>query len=118
MKKYFKKLAALCVTAYANKIYSQATALAEGKYLEHPDMYFVITDPANPKGLMCINKDQFLDLRHRYHIPSKALTIQTLKNQCWYHTLSKTGLDGMTKEDIEVRMAAFRKMLLEKAKLV
>lgn len=117
MKNPFKKLAALCVTAYAKKIYEQAVELAEDKYKEHPDMYFVITDPAHPKKLMCINMKQFLDLRHRYHIPSKALTVATLKNQCWYRTKSKTGVDAMSFQDITVRKLAFCRELLKRAKL-
>lgn len=117
MKNPFKKLAALCVTAYAKKIFNQAINLAEDKYKASPDMYFVITDPSRPKRLMCINTRQFLDLRHKYHIPSKALTIDKLKNTCWYRTKSKAGTDAMSFQDLTVRKLAFCRELLKRAKL-
>lgn len=117
MKKIFKKLAALCVTAYAKKIYDQAVELAEDKYQRNPDMYFVITDPSNPKKLMCINTRQFLDLRHAYKIPSKDLPISRVQNSCWYHTKSKTGTGALSFRDLTVRKLAFCRELLTRAKL-
>lgn len=118
MNNPFKKLAALCVTAYAKKIYNQAVRVAEDRYNEHPDMYYVITDPSNPKRLMCINTAQFLDLRHKYHVPSKSLPVSRLINQCWYHTKSKTGKNPLQDRDIMIRKLVFVRELLTNAKLI
>lgn len=117
MKNPFKRLAALCVTAYAKKIYDQAVELAESKYNDHPDMYYVITDPANEKRLIVINKNDFLEMRHKLGIPSKELTLTAVKNRCWYHTKSKVGLDALDFRDLTVRKLAFCRELLMKAKL-
>ena len=117
MKNYFKKLAALCVTAYAKQVFAQAVKLAESKYRNHPDMYFVITHPVRPKKLICINTKQFLHLRHAFGIPSKRLTIATLKNHCWYRTRSKVGNDALPPQDVNVRKLAFCREILRRAKL-
>lgn len=117
MKNPFKKVAALCVTAYAKLIYDQAVELAEGYYKMKPDMYYVISDPTKPKKLICINKDQFLELRHKFGIPSKALPISELKNTCWYHTKNISGKDGLTERDLTIRKLAFCRDLLLRAKL-
>ena len=118
MKKYFKKLAALCVTAYAKRIYKQAVDLAELKYKEYPDMYFIIDDPRGNGKLMCIDVGQFLELRHRYNIPSKKLPISSLKKGCWYHTKSKNGKDALLQSEIDRRMHAFIRDALHRAKLL
>ena len=117
MKKFFKKVAAFFVTAYANRIYKQAVTAAELRYDEEKDMIFVITDPSEPSRLMVMNLKQFLDLRHRFRIPSKELTIQTLKNRCWYHTKSKLGREALTEEDKTVRRLAFVREALRRAKV-
>lgn len=118
MKKFFHKIASLCVTAYAKRIYQQAVELAESKYQEYPDMYFVISDPRDNGRLMCIDVGQFLEMRHRYNIPSKELPIASLKKGCWYHTKSKSGKDPLTPEETETRKLAFIRELLRRAKLI
>ena len=117
MKNPFKKLAALCVTAYAKKIYNQAVSVAEGRYKEHPDMYYVITDPSDAKKLMCINTRQFLEMRKFFKVPGRSLPINGLKEGCWYHTKSKTGKDALSFRDLTVRKLAFCRELLLRAKL-
>lgn len=118
MKKTFKKIASLCVTAYAKRIYEQAVFLADDCHKKDGDMYFVITNPQNNKKLMCINTKQFLDIRHKLNIPSKELPIQMLKNQCWYRTPNKNGKDCLGPRDLTVRKLAFCRELLTKAHLI
>lgn len=113
----FKKIARLCVGAYAKNLFNKAIEVAESKYKERPDMYYVINDPNNPKKLVVINNAQFRTIRHIMGIPSKELTMQTLKNTCWYHTKNLVGKDALSPRDITIRKLAFLRDLLHKAKL-
>lgn len=113
----FKKFAALCVTAYAKRTFNQAVSFANQCYEKKPDMYYVISDPAKPRNLLCINTAQFLELRHEYQVPSRALPISSIKKGCWYHTKSKARKDALTERELIIRKLAFVRELLFKAKL-
>ena len=125
MKRTFKKLAALFVTAYANRLYNQAVKVAETRHEMDGAIHYVITDPRNPKKLIIINIQQFLELRHRFEIRSKDMPIHELRNHCWYRTgklinnTKKKGFDKdcLSAKKVEIRRLAFARELLSRAGL-
>lgn len=126
MRRTFKKLAALFVTAYANRLYNQAVKVAETRHeIDGWATYYVITDPRNPKKLIVINIQQFLELRHRLGVRSKDLPISELRGHCWYrtgrriYTSKKKGFDKdrLSAKEIEIRRLAFARELLSRAGL-
>ncbi len=125
MKKYFKRLAAFFVTAYANRLFKQAVKFAEQRHEVEGLMMYVITDPGDPKKLVVIDALQFLELRHRLGISSKDLPIHELRGHCWYRTGKliykgpKKGFDKdrLSAAEIEIRRLAFARELLTRAGL-
>ena len=125
MKKYFSRLAAFFVTAYANRLFKQAIKFAEQRHNVEGSTMYVITDPRDPKKLVVIDIHQFLELRHRFEISSKDMPISELRGHCWYrtgktvHHSKKKSIDKdrLSAKEIDVRRLAFVRELLTRAGL-
>lgn len=119
MKNPFKKLAALCVTAYANRTFRKAVELAEQKRRTSCAKQYVISDPfpQNAERLIVVSAKEFQDMKHFFKVPVGAIPGDVLINQSWYYTRGVNGRGRMDREQVEIRRLAFVGMLLHRAKL-
>lgn len=117
MKKFFRRLAALVVTAYAKVIFKQAMTAADERYKDQKEMIYVIADPTDSKRLLVLDRDYFRTIKRRLHIPSGALTAADMKETCFYHTANRAGKDALSQEDLDTRRQAFILQLLQRAQL-
>ena len=118
MKKIFRKLASLCVTSYANRTFRNAIKVANSWYEHTGKRHYVITDPRNERKLVTISREGFCKLRHELGIPSKELTIQHLKNTCWYYTPNENKRDIIPAKELVIRRLAFVRDRLNAAGLL
>lgn len=119
MKNPFKKLATVCVTAYANWTFKKAVKLAEAKRKKNYARQYVLSDPfpQNPDKLIVLNAKEFRKMKRFFHVPIGAIPSDTLINQSWYYTSGLKGEDAMVFDEQEIRRLAFVRMLLKRAKL-
>lgn len=117
MKNPFKKLAALCVTAYANLLFKTAMKKADRLYRENHQMYYVASQVFRPNVLTIYDRKKFKIEKVVLGFAARITTLQTLKNGCYYHTPDKAGNQAMTAHDIEVRRRYFVRERLSLAKL-
>ena len=116
--KVFKKLAAIVVTAYANYLYKQAVREADERYAREHTMIYVASKNFDPGYLTTYDRTRFKIEKEVFGYHARLLTLQTLKNGCYYHTPDKVGNQAMTKQEKERRRLFFVRERLEKAKLV
>ena len=127
MKKYFRKLAAMVVTYYCNRIYRKAVKNADEQHAKEGEMFYVVDHLIKGQTLSVINRKMFRKMKmdaQRWTNPlyevyfDKEYNIQMLKDSGWYHTADRSGQNGLTPKDKEVRRLAFIRMGLQKAKLL
>ena len=117
IKRFFKRLAAMVVTAYGNRIYKKAVKAAEERHSKEGEMIYVSNGVINGTVLRTYNRKQFRNAKRILGINSKMLTCTKLKAAAWYHTANRAQQDAMTPRDKELRRLAFIKFLLQNAKL-
>lgn len=118
MKKLFRKLAVLFVTAHAKRIYESAARCAEHKHKEMGRRVFVITNQEDTKELLILTDKEFLSVRRKLGIRSKDCTLAMLRSQSWYYTANENGRASLKGKELEVRRRAFIKDSLENAGLI
>lgn len=133
MKKFFKRLfrrpAILLVTIWANRAYRQGVKAAEARRLQEIRsskdlratgncMIYLAANSFRPDHLVTYNKRQFKAEKRVYGMAARLLTMNTLKNGCYYHTADRWGENGMGERDREIRRRAFIKERLSLAGLL
>lgn len=118
MRKLFKKLAALVVTIYANYLYKKAVRIADRRYAQEHQMIYVASQNFHPDLLTTYDKARFKVEKQVFGFHARLLTLQSLKNGCYYHTPDRAGNQAMTEREKERRRLFFIKERLQKAKLV
>lgn len=116
MKKFFKKIAVYCVTAYAKILYGKAFDAANLLDRKTSIRHYVITNPMKPGHLIVVSAKSFQKMRRHFYVPKGYFDRDVLKNQSWYYTPGK-GL-GMPTAEAEVRRLAFIRERLQKANLL
>lgn len=117
MRKFFKRLAVLVVTAYANRLFKKAVELAEERHTKNFRRHYVLSNPVNESRLIVVNAKEFQTMRRQFSIPVGVVDANALKTQSWYYTTGRSKKDSIGNKDYETRRLAFVKFLLEKAKL-
>ncbi len=125
MKKILKKLksirrnlAVLFVTAWANYIYKTTMRKADERHRREGWMIYVVSEPFRTNRLITYNRAGFKRAKGLWGYHGRLLTLQTLKNECWYHTPDTAGNQAMDKRAIEIRRKAFIRNRLRAAKLI
>lgn len=116
--KIFRKLAIVVVTIYANYIYKKAVKMADKRYEKEKTMIYVASKTFRPDYLTTYDRRRFKAEKQIYGFHARLLTLQTLKNGCYYHTPDTAGNQQMTAHDKEARRRFFVQERLEKAKLI
>lgn len=118
MRKLFRKLAAMVVTIYANYLYKKAVRIADRRYAREHQMIYVASKNFQPDYLTTYDKARFKTEKKVFGFHARILTLQTLKNGCYYHTPDRAGNQKMSEREKERRRLFFVRERLYKAKLI
>lgn len=134
MKKFFRKIAAMLVTAYYRRMYNKGVKECERLHAEKKFAYYLIDWPVRDRSgkelnriLRPLNRRGFRNLKHwaqgfyfgvdmKYW--SKDYNMALLREGAWYYTADRAGKDGLTPKEKEVRRLAFLREGLRRAKLL
>ena len=118
LRKLFRRPAIILVTQWAKIAYKQGVDAAERRHQLEGRTIYLAKDNFHPDHLRTYNKPQFKAEKWVYGYHARLLTMNTLKNGCYYYTADKYGNNGMTAREREVRRRFFIKERLQKAKLI
>lgn len=117
MKKFFQRIAAFFVLLYAKRIYDRAVKTADNRHKKERGMIYVASETFHPDHLTTYDRRRFKIEKRVYGECARLLTLQTLKNGCWYHTPDTAGNQAMSAAEIEKRRKAFMRERLAAAGL-
>lgn len=126
MKRFFKKLfrrpAILLVTMWARRTYKQGVHAAEYRYKATPlkdrRTIYLAANSFRRDHLVTYDRPQFRLEKRVYGVMARLLTMNTLRQGCYYYTADKLGNNAMTEEEKDTRRRAFIKQRLRMAKLI
>lgn len=113
MRKFFKRIAAFFVRAYARRMYRKAVDIAEKRHSSERTTIYVFSSPFNPSSLLVSDRNEFREIKRRMGVTKS--TIAELKEGCWYHTSDAAGRGGLRPLDERARQEAFIRMILKRA---
>lgn len=116
MKKFFRKLAGYIVTIYANRIYRKAVKEADRVHEKRGERIYVASSIEDVRELVIYNRYKFRQMKNRLFIPKYY--ISNIKEGAWYYTADRSGQNGLTEAEKEVRRLAFVRHVLHRAKLL
>lgn len=105
--KLFRKPAIYLVTLWARRAYKQGVRAADERWKRERRTIYLAPNSFRPDHLVTYNKDQFKVEKRVYGYHARLLTMNTLKQGCYYYTPDKFGNNGMTPEEKEIRRRAF-----------
>jgi len=114
----FRRLARLVVIAWANYTYGKVVRRADERYAKEHTMIYVASQPFRPDILTTYDRRRFKIEKEVWGYHARLLTLQSLKNGCYYHTPDTAGNQVMSERDREIRRRFFVRERLEKAKLL
>ena len=122
MREFFKRLfrrpAILLVTLWARRAYKEGVKAAEARHkIEHKTIYLA-ANSFRPDHLVTYDKAQFKTEKRVYGTKARLLTMNTLKQRCYYHTADGQGLNALDEREKEIRRRAFIKERLRMARLI
>lgn len=118
MKKVFRNLAIWVVTLWANYTYKKVVEMADREHALKHTMIYVASKNFRPDQLTTYDRTRFKAEKKVFGYAANLLTLQTLKNGCYYHTPDRVGNQAMSEHDKEVRRRFFVTERLHKAKLI
>lgn len=117
-KNPFKILARKVVILWTKYIYNKAVKIADRRYREEHTMIYVVSKPFRPDLLVTLSKREFKAMKlYSWGYRGRLLTLQTLRNGCYYHTPDPVGNQSMDDNERARRLKYFIKERLIKAKL-
>ena len=117
IKKLFRRPAIFFVTLYAKIIYRQGVDAAERRHAMEGNTIYLASKTFEPDRLVTYNRDEFKAQKRVFGMAARLLTMNTLRNGCYYHTTDRFGGNGLSEEEKEIRRRAFIKERLRLAKL-
>lgn len=117
-KKLFRRPAIFFVTLYAKHIYNQGVEAAEKRHYVEGDRIYLASKTFHPDTLVTYNKGQFKVQKRAFGMAARLLTMNTLKQRCYYHTADRYGEGRLSEEDKEIRKKAFIRERLRYAGLI
>ena len=118
LKKLFRRPAILVVTLYANHIYKQGVAAADRRHRAEGNAIYLARNTFHPDKLTTYNKVQFKTEKRVYGESARLLTMNTLRQGCYYYTPDRYGNNGLDDRAKETRREAFVKERLRLAGLI
>lgn len=117
-KRLFRKPAILFVTLWARRAYKQGVKNADLRHKHSGNVIYLAANSFHPDRLVTYDKMQFKIEKRVYGYHARLLTMNTLKQGCYYYTPDRYGNNGMSEEEKEIRRRAFIKQRLRMAKLI
>lgn len=118
LKRLFRKPAILLVTRWANRSYAQGVQATEERHRRQGETIYLATNAFHPDKLVTYDKRQFKVEKRVYGYHARLLTMNTLKQGCWYYSADRYGNNGISEQEKEIRRKAFIKARLKAAKLI
>ncbi|MBR5660573.1 MAG: hypothetical protein IKW99_03390 [Bacteroidales bacterium] len=117
-KRLFRRPAILLVTAWANRAYRQGVKAAEERRKRERTTVYLAAAAFRPDRLVTYTRETFRVQKRVFGYKARLLTVNTLRQGCYYHTANKHGLEGMPEREREVRRKAFIRERLRLAGLI
>jgi hypothetical protein len=121
-KRLFRRIAVIFVTLWARRTYNQGVQAAELRYKQTPHRdrrtIYLAANSFHPDHLVTYDKVQFKNEKRAYGVHARLLTMNTLKQGCYYYTADKYGNNGMSAKEKEIRRRAFIQQRLRMARLL
>lgn len=117
-KKLFRRPAIILVTLWANRTYKQGVKAAEQRHRREKKTIYLAAQTFHPDRLVTYTREQFRLQKKVFGYHARLLTVNTLREGCYYYTADRYGQHGMTERDKEVRRKAFIKERLTLARLI
>lgn len=121
-KKIARKISVLLVTIWAKRTWRIGVEAAERRWKQTPPAQrrtiYLAANSFRPDHLVTYDKPQFKLEKHVYGYQARLLTMNRLRQGCYYYTADKYGNNGMTDEEKEIRRRAFIKQRLRMAGLI
>lgn len=117
-KRLFRRPAIFLVTVWANRTYKQGVKAAEERRRRERTTVYLAAAAFHPDRLVTYTRETFRVQKRVFGYKARLLTVNTLKQGCYYYTANKYGLDGMDAREKEVRRKAFVRERLKHARLI
>ena len=121
-KKLTRRLSVFLVTLWARRTYNQGVRLAELRWKQTPPSerrtIYLAANSFRPDHLVTYDKTQFKTEKRAYGVQARLLTMNTLKQGCYYYTADRFGKNGMDPKEKEIRRRAFIQQRLRMARLI
>lgn len=118
LKKLFRRPAIILVTMWANRTYRQGVAAAEERHRKEKATIYLAAAAFHPDRLVTYTRDTFRVQKKVFGYKARLLTMNTLREGCYYYTADKYGNNGMSERDMEIRRKAFIRERLTLARLI
>ena len=117
-KRIFRKPAIILVTLYAKHIYNEGVKAAEERHRRTRKTIYLASKTFHPDRLVTYSKEQFKVQKRAFGVSARLLTMNTLRNHCYYHTADQWEANGLSRREVEIRKKAFIRERLRLAKLI
>ena len=122
LKKLFRRPAIMFVTLWARWAYDKGVKLAEERWKNTPaaarSTIYLAANSFRPDRLVTYDKTQFKMEKKVFGYHARLLTMNTLRNGCYYYTADKFGNNRIHDKEKEIRRSAFIKERLRIAGLI
>ena len=118
LKRIFRRPAILLVTLWARRAYKQGVKAADQRWKAEHNTIYLAANSFRPDHLVTYDKAQFKLEKRVYGYHARLLTMNTLKQGCYYYTPDRFGRNGMTDQEKEIRRRAFIKERLRLSQLI
>lgn len=119
LKNLRRRIAIIFVTLWAKLAYEEGVYAAEKRRRQNDgEMIYLAKNSFRPDHLVTYNKEQFKVEKRVYGVAARLLTMNTLRQYCYYHTADRFGQNGLSSHEKETRKKAFIKERLSLAKLI
>lgn len=114
MKRLIRKIARLLAVAYANRQYRKAVRIADGKYREMKQLYYVVISPVDSRRLIVTDRKTFRRIMADAGMKDSILSV---RDGSFYHTADRGGKNALTSAETEARRRAFVNHIIYRAGL-
>jgi len=116
MKRFFRKVAAFFVVAYANHLYRDRVRLAD-KYHKELKWRMYVCIPFDGKTLIVMDRKGFRKAKEFRRIYDPTLSTTKLGEGSFYYTADRDENGALSPKEKELRRLAFVRYMLQRAKL-
>lgn len=127
IKRIIRKLAIIVVSLWARLAYNKGVLAAEGRrvremgkprHISGNCMVYLACNSFRQDRLVTYTKRQFKLEKKVFGVAARILTMNTLKQGCYYYTADRWGKNGIDEREKMIRRKAFVKERLRLAGLV